>query len=226
MYIVIHGGDEIGEQLAGTLSKKGHQVAVIENDQEKVERIANKFAESILVIEGDGCDPIPQEEAGARNADVFVSTTKKDEDNLVACEIARRVSNVPRIIALVNSPMNEKIFRTIGIEAISSTTIIADLIEHESIGDDLTTTVSLRQGDLVLIDVELPYKWKRNPVLPNGGKRVADIRLPQGCILSAAARGDDLFIVRPETVLFPGDIVVAIAMSDTADALRRELVSL
>ena len=82
-----------------------------------------------LVIHGDGCDSKYQEDAGIRRADVFVATTGQDDDNLVSCEIAQRVFNVPRCIARVNNPKNLRIFREVGIESVSSTTLIANLIE-------------------------------------------------------------------------------------------------
>ena len=55
------------------------------------------------------------------------------DDNLVACEIATRVFNVPRCIARVNNPKNRRIFREVGIESVSSTMLIANMIEEEAL---------------------------------------------------------------------------------------------
>jgi trk system potassium uptake protein TrkA len=62
---------------------------------------------------------------------VFVATTGADDVNLVSCEIASLIHDIPRVIARVNNPKNERIFHKMGIEAVSSTTIIAQLIERE-----------------------------------------------------------------------------------------------
>ena len=64
--------------------------------------------------------------------DVFVSTTGKDDANLVSCEIATRVFDVPRCIARVNTPKNMRIFREVGIECVSSTALIATIIEEDA----------------------------------------------------------------------------------------------
>ena len=132
MYIVIAGGGKVGEYVANVLLKSGNDVAIIEESLETADRLSVILEGRYLVIHGDGCDSKYQEDAGIRRADVFVATTGQDDDNLVSCEIASRVFNVPRCIARVNSPKNLRIFREVGIESVSSTTLIANLIEEET----------------------------------------------------------------------------------------------
>uniref|UniRef100_UPI0026749C25 potassium channel family protein n=1 Tax=uncultured Adlercreutzia sp. TaxID=875803 RepID=UPI0026749C25 len=131
MYVVIAGGGKIGSYLASTLLKSGNEVAVIEQKLATADRLSMSLEGRYLVIQGDGCDSRYQEDAGIRGADVFVSTTGQDDSNLVSCEIAQRVFHVPRCIARVNNPKNLRIFREVGIECVSSTTLIANLIEEE-----------------------------------------------------------------------------------------------
>ena len=74
------------------------------------------------------CDSDFQEDAGVRKADVFVAVTGRDDDNLVACEIATRVFNVNRCIARVNNPKNRRIFREVGIGGrVRRTILIANM---------------------------------------------------------------------------------------------------
>ena len=133
MYIVIAGGGKIGEYLANVLLQSGNDVAVIEENLQTADHLSIVLEGRYLVIHGDGCDSKYQEDAGIRKADVFVATTGQDDDNLVSCEIAQRVFNVPRCIARVNNPKNLRIFREVGIESVSSTTLIATLIEEETL---------------------------------------------------------------------------------------------
>ncbi|MGQ9475125.1 MAG: potassium channel family protein [Actinomycetota bacterium] len=125
--VVIMGGGKVGSFLAEILEAKGHQVTVIERNRDLCERIATRT--SALVIEGDGCDLRFQEEAAVGSADVFAAVTGDDDDNPVACQLARTHFRVPRAVARVNNPKNERIFNRLGIDAISSTTVIAQLIE-------------------------------------------------------------------------------------------------
>ena len=128
MYIVIAGGGKIGAYLAGVLLQSDNAVAVIEEDLDTADMLSEVLEGRYMVIHGDGCDSKYQEDAGIRRADVFVATTGQDDDNLVSCEIAQRVFNVPRCIARVNSPKNIRIFKEVGIEFVSSTSLIANLI--------------------------------------------------------------------------------------------------
>ena len=132
MYVVIAGAGKVGEYLAALMLKGGNDVAVIERDLEVADRLSVVLQGRYLVIHGDGCDSKYQEDAGIRRADVFVAATGQDEDNLAACEIASRVFDVPRCIARVNSPKNLRIFRRLGIESVSSTVMIANMIQEEA----------------------------------------------------------------------------------------------
>ena len=118
-----------------------------------------------LVIHGDGCDSKYQEDAGIRRADVFVATTGQDDDNLVSCEIAQRVFNVPRCIARVNSPKNLRIFKEVGIECVSSTTLIANLIEEETLLGSVSVASSLTHGNVMLTEIVVP-RMRHHPTRP------------------------------------------------------------
>ena len=128
MYVVIAGGGKVGEYLATTLLNGGNEVAIIERNAEIADRLSMVLTGRYLIIRGDGCDSKYQEDAGVRKADVFVAATGQDDNNLVSCEIAQRVFSVPRCIARVNAPKNQRIFRALDIESISSTELIANLI--------------------------------------------------------------------------------------------------
>src|SRR5207302_1415948 len=69
---------------------------------------------------------------GIERADVVVAATGDDEDNLVACQLAKRKFNVPRTIARVSDPRHVKLFRAVGIDVpVSATELLMGLIEAE-----------------------------------------------------------------------------------------------
>ena len=76
--------------------------------------------------------------------------------NLVSCEVASTVFGVSRTIARVNSPRNERIFRRMGIEAVSSTSVISRLIEKEALEGAVHAVMSLSQGNLLITEVTIP----------------------------------------------------------------------
>jgi len=222
MYIVINGGGKIGEYLATKLLKKNHEVAIIEEDAKKIDHLALALPGKALIIHGDGCDSTIQADAGTDRADIFVATTGLDDVNLVSCEIASIVFNVPRVMARVNNPRNERIFRRIGIEAVSSTMVISRLIETEAVQGAVHAIMSLTQGDLVLTEVSIPARRLSQAT----GWRAAEIPLPEGSLLVAVGRGESLEIASESTVLYPGDAVICISKEGLEKSVRDVLLSL
>ena len=219
MYIVINGGGKIGEYLANIMLQEGNEVAIIEEDQATADRLSGMLNGRYMVICGDGCMSRYQEDADIRRADVFVSTTGQDDDNLVSCEIANRVFNVPRCIARVNSPKNLRIFREVGIECVSSTTLIATIIEEDAMLGGISVLSSLSHGNVALNEVTIPRMRHHDN---EAGLRAADVPLPDGCLLVAMSSEDDadMEVVGHETMLHAGDVVVLASDTDkTAAAL-------
>ena len=170
-----------------------------------------------LVIHGDGCDSKYQEDAGIRRADVFVATTGQDDDNLVSCEIAQRVFNVPRCIARVNSPKNLRIFKEVGIECVSSTTLIANLIEEEALLGSVSVVSSLTHGNVALAEVMVP---RMRHFSNEDGVLINEVLLPDNAIIAAVASGGDVEVANDETGLHPGDKAIVVADEDVLDDVR------
>lgn len=220
MYIVIMGGGKVGEYLASVLLGQGHQVAVLESNRAQADRLSVELDGEYLIINGDGCDSDFQEDAGIRQADVFVAVTGRDDDNLVACEIATRVFNVPRCIARVNNPKNRRIFREVGIESVSSTMLIANMIEEETLLGGVSVVSALSRGDIALLEMSIPGRLRHFNVLE--GVPVDKINMPEGSMLIAVDRREysEAEVATEGTVLFPGDKAVVVAEHDAVDAVR------
>jgi trk system potassium uptake protein TrkA len=218
MYIVISGGGKVGSYLAHNLVKKGHGVAVIEKRSEVLEKLAEELPTKVLLIEGDGCDVKYQEDAGVSHADILAAVTGNDDDNLVSCQLARAHFAVKRTVARINSPKNEHIFHALGIEGISSTTIISRLIEEEATIGDIIRLHTLKKGQISLAEVELP-----NGDCPVCNKKVHELNLPEGSVLVAIVRGDKVIVPKGDTVMEAGDRVLAVAASGKEEEIRRVL---
>ncbi|MEF9925655.1 MAG: TrkA family potassium uptake protein [Raoultibacter sp.] len=217
MYIVIAGGGKIGEYLASTLLASDNDVAIIEEDLTTADRLSVELSGRYMVICGDGCNSRYQEDAGIRKADVFVATTGQDDDNLVSCEIAQRVFNVPRCIARVNSPKNLRIFREVGIECVSSTTLIAKLIEEEAMLGSISVVSSLTHGNVALSEIKVPkmrYHDNANGMLAH------EVVMPEGAMLVAISTKDDVEVVSSQTMMVPGNTAIVASDSSMLDSVR------
>ena len=217
MYIVINGGGKVGEYLATVLLQSGNEVAIIERETSVADRLSMVLQGRYLVIRGDGCDSRYQEDAGIRKADVFVAATGQDDNNLVSCEIASRIYDVPRCIARVNAPKNQRIFRALGIEAISSTEMIANLIEEETLMGSVNVVSSLTHGNVILTEVAVPHMRYHNN---DEGVLAFEVELPENSLIVAVSTKDDVEVVGEDTRLFPGDTVVIASDRDKVSEVR------
>lgn len=218
MYVVINGGGKVASYLARQLLENGHAVAVIEKREEVAQKLITELPGEPLIILGDGCDSLYQEDAGVSRADVFVAATGDDDDNLVACQLAKVAFGVPRAVARVNNPKNEHIFHSLGVEAISSTTIIGRLIEEEATVGDIRTLMALRKGNMAIVEIELPTD--RCVVC---GKKVSELNLPVDCLIVALIRGDDAMPVHGDTEMEPGDVIIAFTNVTHERTLKKAL---
>jgi len=217
MYIVISGGGKVGSYLANVLLASGNEVAIIEERAETADALSVTLEGPYLVIQGDSCDSRSQEDAGIRQADVFVGATGQDDTNLVACEVAQRVFNVPRVVARVNNPKNLRIFREVGIECVSSTTLIANLIEEEALLGSVSVVSSLNHGNVALSEFTVGHMRHHSD---EEGVTIGEIEMPEGALIVAIAYEDDAQVAAPDMVLYPGDQVIVVADSDVPDDVR------
>ncbi len=217
MYIVIAGGGMVGSYLAQVLLRSGHEVAVIEDNLKASDYLSVMLEGNYLVIHGDGCDSRFQEDAGIRGADVFVATTGKDDNNLVACEIAQRVFHVPRVVARVNNPKNLRIFQEVGIECVSSTTLIANLIEEEALLGSVSVASSLTHGNVALSEVVVPRMRHHSN---DAGIDIDSIPMPDKSLIVAVATKEDVQVASDNITLYPGDKAIVVADNDVLDEVR------
>jgi len=192
-------------------------VTVIEKDEEVCWQLAETM--DAMVIHGDACDYYYQDEAQVNRANVFAAVTGDDDDNLVACQLARISFGVPKLVARVNNPKNEPIFTAMGIDAVSSTFIVAGLIESMTTVQDIVTLHTLHKGRLAVVELDIP---------PGGSGAcscaVKELGLPEGSVLISLVRGDEVIIPRGGDRILPGDQVIAVTLTEKEEQLRQVLL--
>src|SRR5512142_573529 len=203
MFVLVVGGGKVGYYLAKELVESSHEVVLLEKDRARADQIADEIGS--MVIAQDGCEGKYLQEAGANRADIVAAVTGDDEDNLVICQMAKHHFDVPRTIARVNNPKNERLFQHLGVdEIISPTRMILGAMEQDIPVHELLHLAALGQGELELIEAQL------NAESPAIGRSPRDLDLPDGCAVLAVIRGGSALLVRSETVLQRGDKVIAI----------------
>ncbi|HUW64956.1 MAG TPA: NAD-binding protein [Spirochaetia bacterium] len=217
MYIIIVGGGKVGYYLTRTVLDEGHEATLIEFDSAKAAKLTEEFGE--IVLNGDGSRIRVLEEAGCARADVVVAVTGEDEDNLIISQLASQKFKVKRVIARVNNPRNQHIFSVLGVAStVSSTSVIARMIEREVTTQEMHTILSFERGDLDLVEIDL------KPASPAVKKHVKEISLPEGCLLVTVIRGDKVIVPKGQTTLREGDRVLALTPQTKYAELKKTLL--
>ncbi len=216
MYIIVVGGGKVGYYLAKELIDEGHEVLIIEKDRPKAARIAEELGS--VVMRGDGCEAAVLSQAGTSRADVLIAVTGDDEDNLVACQVAKARFNVPRAIARINNPKNETIFRLLGVDAtVSHTDVILAEIEERIPAHPLLHLMRQRESGLEIVEAKVAGG---SPVV---GKRVRNVLLPPETKLLVILRGKETIIPVGDTLMEDGDEVIALTREGNEEYLRQLL---
>jgi trk system potassium uptake protein TrkA len=205
MKVIIVGGGKVGAHLASMLLAEQHRVNVIEIRVGEVRHLHDELSVG-TVIPGSGTDPATLEAAGIRDADVMAAVTGTDETNLVATSLARFEYGVPRTIARVKDPKNGWMFtQVMGVDvALSQANLMARLIAEEMSLGNMMTLLKLSKGEYSLVEEKV------HPAATAAGRKVADLHLPAECILAGVIREGQLIIPHGDTVLQPGDEVLAV----------------
>lgn len=219
MYIIIVGGGSVGYHLCKALLKEGHEVLVLDKDATKCENFEDELGS--VCVRGDGCEVATLAEAGVSRAEVFIAATDEDEDNLVACQIAKHKFGVPRTIARVNDPKDEEIFRKLGVDCpISVTNLILEHIEEKIPTHPLIHLLTMGEEKIEIVEVKILEGSK------SVGKSVKELSLPADSILALLIRnGQRPQVPTADTILEVNDSIIALTTAESEEALQEKLAS-
>jgi len=124
LYIVIVGCGRLGSFLANRMSREGHGVVVIDNDETAFNTLSLDYSGFRLV--GDAVEFAVLKKGRIAQADMVIAVTRDDNSNLMVSQIAKRIFHVPRVIARIQDPKRAEIYRDFGIEIVCPTLIEYD----------------------------------------------------------------------------------------------------
>jgi trk system potassium uptake protein len=217
MYIIVVGGGQLGYHLTRALLAESHEVLLIEREAATSQKLIDELGS--VAVRGDGCEASVLAKAGTSRADMLVAVTGDDEDNLVACQVAKHKFAVPRTIARVRNPRNESLFRKLGVDVtVSSTNLILEHIEHEMPSHPLMHLMVMHDRSLEIVEVTIPAGSA------SVGRKVKDLALPAETVLSLIVRpGQKPVIPGPDTIIEAEDQIIAISPAESEEALRSSL---
>lgn len=154
MKVIIVGCGKLGSGLALNLIKAGHSVTVIDIDPDALKALGKAFPGVMIV--GTGFDKDVLEKANIRMADAIVACSKSDETNALIGRMAKNIYKVPRVISRLYDPRKAEIYRTLGLQTISTTTWGVQRTMEMLNYNQLDTVYTIGDGPVSVVRIEAP----------------------------------------------------------------------
>jgi trk system potassium uptake protein TrkA len=183
--LMIAGGGNVGLRLAREIENQ-YQVKLIDLDRQRCDYMATQLSSSTLVLHGDCTDEALLEDENVREMDLFLALTSDDEDNIMACLLAKRMG-ARRVLALINRKAYANLVQGSQIDiAISpSQAVIGELLAHVRRGD-VEAVHSLRRGAAEALEAIVRGDAQSSRLV---GRRIEQLKLPPGVQIGALVRG-------------------------------------
>ncbi|WP_336359045.1 potassium channel family protein [Haloarcula sp. CGMCC 1.6347] len=202
---VIAGGGRVGKQTAENLADQGHDVLLIESDEERVETLSDAYIGP--VIHGDATRPSILEQADIADADAIAALTDQPGTNLAICMEAQQYAPSIRTIARAETGTEQEY------DEVVDATLLPEYLGGDYAADILTgediRTLVFPTADLDIIEVNV------SPSAPVAGRRLDEIALPSGSLLISTA--DRTELAGADTVLEPDERYILAVETDVVD---------
>ncbi len=133
-YIIIVGCGRLGSHIANIFSKKKKSIVVIDKKEEAFRRLGVDF--SGFTIEADATEEDVLLEAKIDKADIVITVTDDDNTNIMVAQIAKKIFNVPKVIARIFDVKMKEFYEELDISILSPTILSAnkfiDIVEQEA----------------------------------------------------------------------------------------------
>ena len=217
MRVAIAGAGNVGWYIARELVANGHDVLLLEKVPEVASRLDKVPGIDVRVV--DACEVNSLRESKVDTCDVMVAATGDDEDNLVVSLLSKQEFAVPRVIARVNHPKNHWLFNeSWGVDlSVSTPHLITALVDEAVSVGRLVRLFQLEGGQVRLVEVTLAED------APVAGQAIRDLQVPRDATLVAIVREDHVLFARGDTMLYPGDEVLALVTTDSEESVRQLL---
>lgn len=207
---IIIGCGVMGSGLAQNLIKKGHSVTIIDNNPDSFKLLGENFKGKMIV--GIGFDKDVLTEAGISFVDAVIACSNSDEANALIGRISKNIYKVPRVIARLHDPRKAEIYRTLGIQTISSAAWgiqrATDLLSY----NQLDSVLTIGNSSVELVRIETPVLLV--------GRTVSEITSIGEFQVVAISRANKTFLPTWGTVFEKHDVIFISVVASSASRLK------
>ena len=202
--ILLIGGRSKARSLAASLISQGYRVVAINASREDCMMLAD--IEGVSAYYGDGTKPYVLDEAGAADCSIAIALMSQDENNLVACQLCKKIFHLKKTVSLVSDPKKTDFFRQMGVDSVvCAISAVTGIIQQQAFIDEMVNILPVGYGQVQIVEVHIPDN------APCDGKKLWEIDLPKEVIVGCVLRGDQALIPRGDTRIHVGDTLVVIA---------------
>ncbi|NJD02383.1 MAG: TrkA family potassium uptake protein [Ruminiclostridium sp.] len=198
MNIIIIGCGKVGASLAHVLAGDGHDVVIIDNDRDAFKALKPGF--NGITVAGVPIDQDVLKQAGIETADALTAVTPDDNINIMACQVAKEIFKVPRVIARIYNPEREHVFHEFGLDTICPTNLTVDVIRSKVLGeaDVYHHTIG---GDSFTFKREIIRKIDE-------GKKLGSLKIREDSMIFGVFHNNRFVFANPGYRLSAGDMLV------------------
>lgn len=210
MHVIIVGCGRVGSELANLLQSEGHDVVIIDKDPKSFKRLGPTF--NGVTLAGSGFNVELLKEAGVEKANAFCVVTNGDNTNIMAAQVAKKIFNVPKVIARIYDPRRAHIYKHMGLDVMSGTVLFAAMLRDKIIESHFTGYL-IETGDLGVMEIPLKDEFI--------GKKVSDVNIANEFIVSTIVRKKGAIIPTPDTVLDKNDLLMGIVRTTSVPKIKK-----
>jgi trk system potassium uptake protein TrkA len=199
---MIAGGGNIGSILAWNIESQ-YQVKIIEQSYDRCRLLSERLKHAI-VLHGSASEPSLLAGENVEATDVFCALTNNDESNIMMSMLAKRMGAKKVITLIANPAYADLVGDEIDIAISPQQITIGSLLTHVRRGD-ISNVHSLRRGAAEAIEVTAHGDSRSSKVV---GRRLDEIKLPDGVTIGAIVRGDQVLIAHSHVVVETDDHVI------------------
>lgn len=223
MRVIICGAGQVGYGIAERLAAEKNDVSIIDTAPELIHAIRDQL--DVRGFVGHGSHPEVLEAAGAQNADMIIAVTLFDEVNIVACEVAHALFNVPMKVARIRSqsylqPHYQDLFSRdhLPIDVIISPELeVGEMVLRRITLPGATDVVRFADNRIIMVAIEC---MEDCPVINTPLAQLTELFPDLPSTVVGVSRNGQLFIPRSADQLVAGDLAYVVT---TKDQVRRTL---
>ena len=157
MNILVIGCRTMGSHLASILSREGHDVSVIDKDEQNFELLDNDF--SGLTVTGLAIDTEVLRRAGIEVCDAVAAVSSDDNQNIMVSQIAKEVFKVPRVLTRIYDPQRTQVFTSFSLHTVCPTNLAVDAIHAILTDSGEVQQMTFDSSTLSFTTVPMPREW-------------------------------------------------------------------